>query len=131
MNKMGTGWPKREPAMIKQSRAKINAALAAHDRIQAESDEIRERHGLPPVPENETVLAWRAKVGAAPAKVLSPAAQAAELAKRRRKLKRDSEELDREIAALAVSGELPAARLARALGVTRQRIHQVARAATA
>jgi hypothetical protein len=37
----------------------IPRALAAHDRAQAASDEIRAERALPPVPENSTVREWR------------------------------------------------------------------------
>ena len=40
----------------------IPAALAAHERAQAESDAIRAKAGLPPVPENASVQAWRERL---------------------------------------------------------------------
>lgn len=42
--------------------ARIPAALAAHDRIKAESDAIRKAAGLKPLPDSGTVTAWREKL---------------------------------------------------------------------
>ena len=130
MNKMGSGWPKREPPI--KSRPDIEAALAAHNRIQATSDEIRERHGLPPVPENEAVRSWRARLAAsptkAPTKLMTPEQRLDAIAKRRGKLARERGECDRELAELARSRELGVTRIAEGVGVTRQAIYQLASA---
>jgi hypothetical protein len=136
-SKMGTGWPRREPPTVKQAKAKVEAALAAHDRIQAESDAIRQRHGLPPVPENTIVRAWRAKLATAKLKAAkrepaakvepsSPLELVADLAERRAKLKREGEQLDRELRELVASRAVPVSRLALALGISRQRVYQLA-----
>ena len=133
-NRMGTGWPRRKPPTVKQGRARIEAAIAGHDRIQAESDAIRQRHGLPPVPENTVVTSWREKLAASPkakaakAEASSPLEQVADLAERRAKLKREGERLDRELRELVASRAVPVSRLALALGVSRQRVYQLAEA---
>jgi len=116
----------RNREMIKQPKASIATALAAHDRIQAISDEIRGRHGLPLVPEAPRVMAWRAKVG--PVKVQSLAERAAALAASRAKLERDRVKVDRELAALAeeARGTREVTRIADLLGLSRQRLYQLA-----
>lgn len=134
-NKMGTGGRRRERPMVKQPKAAIRQALAYHDEIQAISDEIRARHGLPPVPENTIVRSWREKVGEAEqAKAtatrkrqaaLSPAEQVDDLAKRRAKLARERERLDREVGELVAAKAVPITAMAKRLGLTRQRLYQL------
>lgn len=138
-------WRARNKPMAKMGREQLERALASHDRIQAISDEIRARHGLEPVPENQIIQAARERMAllatreagkrtrkpsrATSREKLTSAELAADLAKRKRAWKRDGEALDAEIAALAASGDLGATRLARALGVSRQRVYQLAAAA--
>lgn len=130
-NKMGTGGRRRERPMVKQSKAAIRRALASHDAIQAESDTIRARHGLPPVPENSIVRSWREKVGEVDAKAaprqadLSPAERVDGLAARRAKLARERERLDREVGELVAAHAMPVAAMAERLGLTRQRLYQL------
>lgn len=46
----------------KRSKKSCRAALAAHEKAQAESNRIRRRAGLAPLPENGIVQGWRRKV---------------------------------------------------------------------
>ena len=80
------------------------------------------RELLPPVPKRRASTGKRK----APARVLTPGERADDLAARKRKWKREGEALDAEIAAFAASGDLGATALGRKLGVTRQRIYQLA-----
>jgi hypothetical protein len=58
--------PKRGPESWRASRPlpldQIPAALAAHDRVQAESDALRAGANLPPLAENATVAGWRRRL---------------------------------------------------------------------
>ncbi|MBS1863029.1 MAG: hypothetical protein JSS68_15110 [Actinobacteria bacterium] len=121
------GQRERNRPMRRMNRAQLTNALAAHDRIQAISDEIRRRHGLAPVPENVIVREARARLAAFKApRVLSPSEALAELVKRRQKLDREREAFDADLLALIRSGEVPKAMIARAMGITRQRVYQLA-----
>jgi hypothetical protein len=53
----------KAPKPKKLPTARIPAALIAHDHIQSVSDVLRQRVGLAPVAENQTVVAWRTRVG--------------------------------------------------------------------
>lgn len=139
-SKMGKH-PFKRPQMPK-TRERLESALESHDRIQALSDAIREREGLPPVPENGIVTAWRQMLAALPEKkakrkavpkrqeALTPAAQVRELAKRRRDLEREREAVDaetRRLVELAQSERsLSVSGIADALGLSRQRLYQLA-----
>lgn len=117
----------RNRPMAKMTKVQLADALAAHDRIMAESCEIRRRAGLPVLEENEIVKAARARMGAGKVpKVLSPSEQLADLVRRRQKLDRVREQFDADLRALAQSKSIPAAMIARGLGVSRQRIYQLA-----
>lgn len=133
----------RNKPMSKMGREQLAQAIAASDRIGAISAEIRARHGLPPVPDSSPLAAARVRLAELiakdaakgtrkakpPARERTPAEMADELAKRKRAWKREGEELDREIAALAASGDVGATLLGRKLGVSRQRVYQLAAAA--
>jgi len=128
----------RNKPMTKMNADQLRAALAAHDRIQAISDEIRARHGLQPVPENTIRQAARARLAMLEAKAAAKPTRAkagptltAEqrleaIAARRRKLARDRAECDQELAELARSRAVGVTRIAERVGVTRQAIYQLA-----
>jgi hypothetical protein len=56
--------------------AEAAAAVAAHDRIQAISDEIRARYGLAPIPEGTWMAGWREKAKGKPRSKRTKAAPA-------------------------------------------------------
>lgn len=124
-----------------KTRAELESALDAHDRIQAISDEIRSRSGLPPLPENGIVTGWRLALEKAPAarKVkakapavrqaeLTPAAQVAAIRRRREAHEAEGEALRSEALGLFRSGVAGATAVGTALGVKRQRVYQLAEA---
>lgn len=116
-------WRARNRPVLKQSRAGLATALDAHSRIHAVSTEIRARHGLGALDDGQTVRGWRVKLaGSAPLAVVS----LDDLAKRRAKIKRDEAKLDRDLRELIASKTVPAVRIAEALGVSRQRVYQLA-----
>lgn len=118
----------RNRPILKQSKASIWAALAAHDRIQAVSDEIRARHGLKPVPESDMVKRWVAKVSGSKKAPRTLAERASALAASRVKLERERAKVDRELAeiAAAVKGTGEVTKVALVLGLSRQRLYQLA-----
>lgn len=98
-------------SLAKAPDKRIETALAAHDRLQAISTEIRGAAGLEPLPEGEAVQAWRGRLAlleskpkAKPRKAakckaeLSPSDWVAEIARRRRQLERERLAIDAEIA---------------------------------
>jgi hypothetical protein len=116
-------WRGRNKPIMRQSRAGVESALDAHDRIRRVSTEIRERHSLSALEDGLTVRAWRVKLaGSAPLASIS----LDDLAKRRAKIKRDEAKLDRDLRELVASRTVPAVRIAEALGVSRQRVYQLA-----
>lgn len=138
----------RNKPMAKMNREQLEGVIAAADRIRAESDAIRARYDLPPVADSAPMREARerlalliakdaekatkrrpSRAAKAPERVLTPAERADELAARKRAWKREGEALDREIAEFAASGDLGATALGRTLGVSRQRVYQLAAAA--
>ena len=118
---------RNRPMAKKMPKAQLADALAASDRIFEVSCEIRGRAGLKPLERSRTYVEARARLGAPKAvKVLGPAETLAELAKRRSKLDRDRDALDRDIRELAASKTVGASMIARALGISRQRVYQLA-----
>jgi len=127
----------RNRPVMKAGRERVEAAIAAHDRIQAISDEIRTRHGLEPVAESEIVQSWRLRLlelnskpsksrKSKPATVLTPTERLADLSKRRRQHRREGDALDAELRELIASREIPMQEIALAVGLTRQRVYQLA-----
>jgi hypothetical protein len=129
--------------ILKENRARnqfksmtaMQSALVAHDRILAISTEIRKRHGLEPLGDSQAVKLWRAKVDAAPALRKASAKRQADLsgpdwvadvARRRRKIDAERLALDAEIKAMVERKAIPVSRIASALGISRQRIYQLA-----
>lgn len=117
----------------------LPAALAAHDRAQAASDEIRKPLGLDPVPENATVVAWRARLAGTDAKPQSVTAASrpvdlGELTNVRRKRDAYQARVNRELAAMIVHlrGTGTSMRsIADALGMTREGAYQFVKRAAA
>ncbi|MBS1892838.1 MAG: hypothetical protein JST59_16205 [Actinobacteria bacterium] len=117
----------RNRSMSKMPKGQLSEALAASDRIYDISCEIRNRHSKPPLERSLTYRTASARMGdAKPVKAVDPAQSLGEIAKRRKKLDRDREKLDADIKALIESRAVPMAMIARSLGVSRQRIYQLA-----
>lgn len=144
-NYISADWRRRNKPLGKQSADDIRAWLEAphRKRIREESDAIRARKGLEPVPDNEIVCGARSRLAeleakpskrkaAAPKRELTPAERVSAAAKRRRELEREREALDaeiRELVALAQSDpSISVSGIARSLGLSRQRLYQVAAA---
>lgn len=131
---MQKGWQtkanrSRNRETLKRPVADIAAALEAHDRIQAISDQIRARHGLAPVGESRRVSVLRERVGGyVPDALPSLAERAKALAASRVKLELQRQKINAEMTQLAsaVKGTREVTRVARVLGVSRQRLHQLA-----
>ena len=128
----------RNRSMAKMPREQLSSAVDTYDRILAESTAIRARHGLAPVVDGETIRAARKRLAELPARktrkrakcqgALTPDGQLAEIAKRRREIERERVALDAEVAALAASGSVKVSAIAKALGVSRQRVYQLSAA---
>lgn len=138
----------RNKPMIKLDRERLAGALAVHDRIQGESDEIRARHGLPIVPESPHIMAARGRLleleskakakpkrktkakaakKAEPVRMLAPEEEVEAIANFRAELEHDQGAYcDQPLAELAQSRAVPVARIADGIGVTRQAIYQLA-----
>jgi len=132
-NQCGAGKPKpahRIPRKLTKKRARELLALeTVPGSVRAVSDAIRERAGLPPVPETRLIKECRALLGSGDRNAPDPLAAARELAKARAAHGRKARELDRdarELAKRAVGSDANVSAVARALGVTRQRIYQLA-----
>ncbi len=120
----------RNRFMAKLSKAQLADAVAAHDRIQALSDDIRKRAGLEPVPESRALVEARERLsGSKVARELSPADMLAELVKRRRMLETARKAFDKDLAALAAGGQVGVSMIARSLDLSRQRVYQIRDAA--
>jgi hypothetical protein len=140
----------RNRPMAKMKREQLEAALLAHDRIQAVSDEIRARAGLPPVPENSITKGARDRLAllvakdaakgskrkpsratsaavssGSPRDALTPDA----LEAWRQKHEREAEEIRAAAVAMFRERVAGATRIGKALGVKRQRVYQLADAA--
>jgi len=142
---MAANWQRKEfkarnKPMDKMGREPLEAALAAHDRIQAISDEIRARHGLPIVPESPRIMAARSRLlqlqskgsRKAPSKArkakpreLTPDERLKAVAERRSELRKALAETTREVCELRDSKEVPVTVIASALGVKRQAVYQL------
>jgi hypothetical protein len=120
-----------------KTRAQLESALDASARILAISAEIRERSGLQPLAPSLSVRLWSDRLrNMAPAKVrkvaakhqvsLTPDKAVADIARRRKALDRERMQLDREIAALVETKAVKVSRIAQALGISRQRVYQLA-----
>lgn len=116
----------RNRPMAKMNKGQLADALAAHDRVMALSCEIRERSGLAPLDDNQLISEARARMSRSKAPVVLQGADAlADLVRRRRRLERDREAFDNDLARLVGSGEVAMSMIARSMGVSRQRIYQI------
>jgi hypothetical protein len=141
----------RNKPMMKMNREPLEGALAARDRIQAVSDEIRARAGLPPVPESPHMMRVRGRLGELvakdagkrkrkPSRATSAAAAASSGSPRdaltpdaleawRQQHEREAEEIRSAAVAMFRERVAGATRIGKALGVKRQRVYQLADAA--
>ncbi len=130
----------RNRSMAKMPADQLEQALAAHDRIQAISDEIRGRHGLPIVPESPGIMAARGRLVQLRAKApkvkrskartvkaaeLPPSERLQAVTRRRVQLRRELAESDREVVELRDSKAVPVSKIAAKLGVSRQAVYQL------
>lgn len=132
----------RNRPMAKMPADQLEQALAAHDRIQAVSDEIRTRHGLPLVPESPALMAARGRLvqlrekgkgkrvtaskrRTVKARELTPDERLAAVAARRVQLRRELAESDREVCELRDSKAVGVSKIAKRLGVSRQAVYQL------
>lgn len=122
----------RNRPLLKLNRSQLEEAVQGYDRILAISTDIRRRAGLPPIEDGPTIKAARIKLAEAPVKsrrakkVLAPRDMVADLAKRRRKAEKERETVDKAIAELVRDKILPVSVVAAELGVSRQRVYQLA-----
>lgn len=140
-------WRYRNRPMLKMDRAQLESAFEVRDRIQAESDAIRSRAGLPLVPESPYTMRARARLaelvakdeGKAtrkPSRATSAAAASSgsprdaltpdALEAWRRKHEREGEEIRTAAVAMFRDRVAGATRIGKALGVKRQRVYQLA-----
>lgn len=129
-------WRNRNRSMPKMTRDRLSSAVDAYDRILAVSTEIRSRHGLAPVAEGQSISGARARLAKMSVRKgrkapsldqslgLTPLERLAAVAKDRAALDRERERIDAEIKSLV--GQVPATRIAAALGISRQRVYQLA-----
>lgn len=131
----------RNRSFDKMTLPQLEARLAAHERIQAISTQIRERVGLPPVPENAITEGVRGRLAMLQAKAVKPKVKRAKVTdvlpltpeqeldaiKAAREKRRAAEQQDSDrIAVLARSRALPVAQIAARVGVSPQAIYQLA-----
>lgn len=104
----------------------IPAALAAHDRAQAASDAIRKPLGLEPVPETQSVIAWRQRL-AQPArrKVSTNGDDPLEAIGKAQKARKRAESALVNRVKAAVDAGVPVARCAAELDMTRQGVYKM------
>ena len=109
-----------------KSREELEHALAGHDRMLAVSTEIRSRHGKGPLDDNSIIRGYRAKLEALGRPVERKAADPlADIAKRRRQLEHERTVLEYAVREAKLAG-LPVSKIAKAMGVSRQRVYQLA-----
>lgn len=130
----------RNRELTKQPLEALERSAVVRDRIKAESTAIRARAGLPPVPENGIERAARERTEMLQAKAAAKASRKrpkarkvskavdplANLAQRRRDHQEAGDALDKDTRALIASKEYGAAEIALALGISRQRVYQLA-----
>jgi hypothetical protein len=133
-NRCGGGKPKpahRIPAKLSKARARAHLEVQARpDSVQAVSDEIRARAGLPPI-ESRFTRQCRELVGeiGKPAEPVADAeTRAADLARRRAAHDRKAAAMDAELREIiaAAQAERKVSAVARRLGLSRQRLYQIA-----
>lgn len=139
-------WRERNKPMVRMNREQLERAFAARDRIQAESDAIRARLGLAPVPESPYMMQARARLAELVAKDAGKPSRSTSSAKTvqraalpeltpdaleawRRKHEREGEEIRTAAVAMFRDRVAGATRIGKALGVKRQRVYQLADAA--
>lgn len=141
-------WRYRNRPMMKMDREQLERAFAVRDRIQAESDAIKSRLGLPLVPESPYTMRVRGRLaelvakdaGKAakrkPSRATSAAAASSgsprdtltpdALEAWRCKHEREAEEIRAAAVAMFRERVAGATRIGKALGVKRQRVYQLA-----
>jgi hypothetical protein len=116
-----------------KTREELEHRLAVHERFMAESTAIRERHGLPPLKENSITTMHRAALAALDAKEpkkapLTVLERAAQVKKAEDKMERERQRIEREKREVAAEAResREVGKVAQVLGVTRQRVYQLA-----
>lgn len=120
-NEWGRWKPKRGRKLTLEE---VGRALEAHDRAQAASDRLRDAAGLPHVPDNSVVRAWRERLanGPAPRKSTTADDPMAEIVKAVQARKRAESRVLAAVHAAKNAG-VPVSSMSNELGMTRQGVY--------